>query len=343
MPLFVVGLLVICTSFSACQLSALPFSPSTDTVAEASVQRIPIDGPLSAPEAEISGLAWYGEHLILLPQHPDRFGGPEDGFLFTLSKEDILEVLDGKRETPLRPDSIIFEARRLTDRLPDFQGFEAIEVRNDRVFLTVEALPETTRPGYLVGGHISPDLSRIRLQLDEAVTLPPQTQIANISYEGLIAVGDTLVPLYEANGRRLNPTPRVPMYDLDLRRLGDRPFPSIEYRITDATTPDRSGYFWTINYFFPGEASKLKPAIDSLALRYGEGATHDRNPSVERLVQFQYTTRGIVRSDVPPLLLRLVDGRPRNWEALAQLNDRGFLIATDEHPETIFAFVPLHR
>lgn len=343
MPLFVVGLLVICASFSACQLGAVPFSPPTDSVAETAVQHIPIEGPLSSPQAEISGLAWYGDWLILLPQHPDRFGGPNDGYLFALAKEDLLDVLDDEREAPLRPDPVVFEAPHLTERLPDFQGFEAIEFRGNRVFLTVEALPETTRPGYLVGGHITPDLSRIRLQPDNAVTLPPQTRLANISYEGLIAVGDTLIPLYEANGRRLNPTPRVPMYDLDLRQLGDLPFPPIEYRITDATTPDPSGHFWTINYFFPGEADKLKPAPDSLTLMYGEGATHDRNPAVERLVQFQRTARGIVRSDVPPLLLRLEEGRPRNWEALAHLNDRGFLIATDEHPETILAFVPLNR
>jgi hypothetical protein len=31
----------------------------------------------------------------------------------------------------------------------------------------------------------------------------------------------------------------------------------------------------------------------------------------------------------------------RNWEAIARMDDLGFLIATDEHPQTILAFVAI--
>jgi hypothetical protein len=35
-----------------------------------------------------------------------------------------------------------------------------------------------------------------------------------------------------------------------------------------------------------------------------------------------------------------MDGQyARNWEAIARLDDVGFLLATDKYPETIFAFV----
>jgi hypothetical protein len=31
---------------------------------------------------------------------------------------------------------------------------------------------------------------------------------------------------------------------------------------------------------------------------------------------------------------------PRNWEGIVRLDERGFLLMTDEDPDTILAFVP---
>lgn len=33
---------------------------------------IPLGGPVAARVSEVSGLAWYGNYLILLPQYPER-------------------------------------------------------------------------------------------------------------------------------------------------------------------------------------------------------------------------------------------------------------------------------
>ena len=45
--------------------------------------------------------------------------------------------------------------------------------------------------------------------------------------------------------------------------------------------------------------------------------------------------------DAPPLQLQLRgDGKARNWEALAVLEGRGLLVATDTYPETVLGFVP---
>ena len=38
--------------------------------------------------------------------------------------------------------------------------------------------------------------------------------------------------------------------------------------------------------------------------------------------------------------LKLIDDQnARNWEAIARLDNLGYLLATDKYPETIFAFV----
>ncbi len=47
-------------------------------------------------------------------------------------------------------------------------------------------------------------------------------------------------------------------------------------------------------------------------------------------------------NDRAPIQLTLVDeATVRNWEGIARLDGRGFLIATDTYPATILAFVPV--
>ena len=39
---------------------------------EVPVQVIPLTGPIASPDAQISGMAWYGDTLVILPQYPER-------------------------------------------------------------------------------------------------------------------------------------------------------------------------------------------------------------------------------------------------------------------------------
>ena len=63
-------------------------------------------------------------------------------------------------------------------------------------------------------------------------------------------------------------------------------------------------------------------------------------PGVERLLAFQFTEDGIVLAPLAPIQLQLLpDDEARNWEGIARLDERGFLLVTDKFPETILAFV----
>ena len=87
-----------------------PVSPKSSfqpTLREQPVIPIPLTGPLADHKAEVSGLAWYGEYLIFLPQYPNFSSGYEgDGFFYALPKADIIALLDGKSDTPLEPITI---------------------------------------------------------------------------------------------------------------------------------------------------------------------------------------------------------------------------------------------
>src|SRR5689334_2341896 len=112
-------------------LFVLFYNPKTDqgnsaVLEEQAVIPLPLSGPLSEPRAEISGLAWYEDNLILLPQYPTVFDENGDGLLYYLPKEEILAYLDGTNTAALEPRPIQLIAPDLADQIRNFQGFEAI-------------------------------------------------------------------------------------------------------------------------------------------------------------------------------------------------------------------------
>ncbi len=308
---------------------------------EVSVQEIPISGPAAEPAAEFSGMAWFGETLILLPQYPQRFKvGEADGAVLALHKADILAALSGTQPGPLEPQLVPLIAPELSRIFSGFEGFEAIAFSGNRAFLTVETSPGDGMMGYLVAGEMAEDLSALRLDPSRRVELPPQARLSNMTDEAILLSGEQIYTFYEAYGQNVNPNPVARTFTTGLETGETVAFPNMEYRITDVSALDEAGNFWAINYFFPGDI-KLRPAPDPLAERYGEGASHRRYDTVERLVEFHLGQSGIELVDRPPVQLALIDDdQSRNWEGLVRLNDRGFLLVTDKFPETILAFVP---
>lgn len=327
---------------TACAAAAMP--------PEHSVRTLALAGPLAHRDAEISGMAWHGDTLVLLPQYPGRFAVGSDsvqtdgahreaGAVFVLTRAEIEAHLEADEPAPLRPRAVAFDAAGVAERVLGFEGYEALVFDGDRAFLTVEFEYGVDIQGYLVAGTFGPD--GLRLDAETLTPLPAQTRIGNLSYESLLFVDGGVLALQEANGAAVNPAARAYAFGPDFALRDSLRLPALEYRLTDATEPDAHGRFWAMNYFFPGDEPLLRPAADSLALAHGAGPTHRRHRTVERLVELRHDGRRIVRTRRAPIQLELLgDDRPRNWEAVARLGERGFLLATDKYPETILGFVP---
>ncbi len=301
------------------------------------VTNIPLRGPMALPRAELSGLAWYGDTLVFLPQYPGRF----DQQLFALHKADIVDFLLGNYPEPLEPWPIPLNEQGVLDQIWGYDGYEAITFVGDQLYLTIETSQSDSNAGYLIRGTVAPDLSEIRL--DPTVVTPIQTQagLSNMSDETIVAVGEQVATIYEANGLVVNRNPVVHFFDrATLAQVGLLPLPNIEYRITDATAIDNLGRFWVINYFYPGDLS-LRPILRA---RGAQGAIDVTAQPIERLLELQFTTEGVIRTDTLPIDLQLLDDKvARNWEGVVRLQSEGldgFLLVTDYFPETIFAFVP---
>ena len=331
------ALLVLSLLLAGCTSPILGPTPTAAPPLEYAVSTILLTGPLARSSAEVSGLAWYGDQLILLPQYP-AFSGRESA-VYALPRRDILAYLDGSRTQPLKPTAIPFVAPGLAARIDGFEGYEAIAFASDRAFLTIEASTSEGMAGYLVSGRIAPDLSELTLDTAKVVEIPSAVEFGNRSDEALIVAGDMLATFYEANGMGVNPSPVAHLFDTHLVPADTIPFPAIEYRVTDATTLDEQQRFWVINYFYPGDRD-LRPETDPLAVRYGKGPSHAQYEQVERLVELEYSEAGIEFSDRPPIQLELPSDKARNWEGLVRLDERGFLLVTDKFPRTILGFVP---
>lgn len=331
--------------------SATPVPTSTPTPAptptatlaapaEQPALEIPLAGTAALANAEISGLAWHGDTLVLLPQFPGRFG-TGDGALLSLTRQEILAFLDGTSAEPLLPAQVPFSAPGVRASVPGFEGYEAIAFDGDRVYLTVEASPggrgSTDMQGWLLAGTIGPE--GVRVEADSLTPLDPPAAISNFSDEALLLSGGEIFTIYEGNGVNINPQPVARRFGPDLQPLPPVAFPNVEYRITDASEPDAQGQFWAINYFFPGEVIKLQPGPDGISARFAGGESHARNFHVERLLAFQLGSDGIELADSPPVYLQLLEDTARNWEGIVRLDERGFLLVTDRFPRTILAFV----
>lgn len=338
-----IGLLVVLCLIAAVFTACKPATPAPtvayETVAEHVVTEIALAGPVAASRAEISAVAWCGDQLILVPQYPAMFQDEGQASVFSIPKAGIEAYLNGVSLDPIEPAVIPFDAGELDDEIEGFEGFESITFIGDDVYMTIESHDGNEMAGYLVKGSVTGDCEGIILDPESAVTIQPQADLSNMTDETIIVNNNQIYTLYEANGVNVNPDPVAHVFSLNLDPVGEVPFPSIEYRITDAAEPDADGLFWVINSFYPGD-TKLKPGTDEIAVEYGLGASHQELEQVERLIALQITDEGITFAGLAPIYLELNTDYDdsRNWEGLARYGE-GFLLVTDEYPTTILGYV----
>lgn len=301
---------------------------------------LPLTGSIASRQAEISGFAWAGDELIALPQRPAWSAACPQGCFYALSRAAIERAIDGD-PAPLSAREIPLKGWSLVSGIEGLQGGEALAIVGKQIFVLLEA---KRRDGRMVGqlalGHIEGGerIEAIVIDSIAPVELPAQVHLDNIAYESLLPAAHQLIAIFEANGR-LNAAPRAMLLDERGHWIGAIPFPHIEYRITDVTPLEPDGSFWALNYFFPPEAALA-------AIEDPRSPPHVRREgqAVERILRLRLQGGRVTLAPQPPVILRLsADGRPRNWEALATIGDRGFLLATDKHPATMLAFVPFHR
>ncbi|MCB1183494.1 hypothetical protein KDM41_08670 [bacterium] len=300
-------------------------------------------GPLADPRAEVSGMTWKGDTLVVLPQDPTLFAGAGQLGFFVMTRTQLLAALDDPAARPLTARQVNCLAPGLSRIVKGFDGLEAMGLLGDRCYLTVEAGDETGMAGYLACGRYDVVNDEVVIDMTKLTSIPLGLNIPNVAEETIVVADGQVITISEANGRNVNPHPVAKVFSPELEFLVTIPMPPVEYRVTDATAVDDEGRFWVVNYFWPPEREKLRPADDPEPPPPGG---YDLDRCIERLLELRLVrtcVRGdyIERTETPPVYLEpAADGVCRNWEAIVRLGDRGFLLMTDKYPGTLLAFVP---
>ena len=302
---------------------------------EKNIEEIYLKGLITDKKQEISGMDWYNERLFLLPENLG-------GFLFTISKIEILSALGKKNKKPITPKQTRFLTPDYSKTIPGFDGFEAISFNNNEVFISIEAEENGIMCGYVAWGEINPRTLEIQIKDENIKKLNTPIQIENMSFESLLFHNENLIMIYEANGLNLQKKVMQTIFSARRNTISYIDFENIEYRITDVTKIDQHNKFWGINYFWPGDEKLLMPSKDFILNRFIEGKSHSQSKAVERLIEFEIKDNKIILSNINPIQLVLDSDNSRNWEAIARLDDKGFLIATDKYPKMILGFVPFN-
>ena len=293
-----------------------------------SIQEIELEGIITNPKQEISGMDWYNDNLFLLPENLG-------GYLFMVTKNEIEKQLSSKKGS-VQPKKIIFNTPDYSKSIPGFDGFEAITFNGNSVYVSIEADQNDMMVGYIAWGNINPNSYEINILEKDIQKINTPIQIDNLSYESIISHKNNLLLLYEANGVNLRKKPyqlSISLNDFSLKKIKG---PNIEYRITDATKVEKNK-FWAINYYWPGDKKNLRPGVDKLS----KNKKVNSEQTVERLVEFKVKRNGISLTNKKPINLILEEGNSRNWEAIVRFGNSGFLIATDKYPRMILAYIKI--
>ena len=99
---------------------------------EVEFKEIQLSGLITDKKQEISGLEWYQDNLVLLPENLG-------GFVYMIPKERIMKQLRRTKPEPIEPRQVSFKTADYSKIIPGFQGFEAIAFKNEFVAITLEA------------------------------------------------------------------------------------------------------------------------------------------------------------------------------------------------------------
>ena len=275
---------------------------------------VPLDGLITDRKQEISGMTTYKDNLILLPEN-------RNGYYFYIPFDEIMNTLrTGDKILPIQKT---FTTRKLKERYPGLDGFEAIAFNGDNVYVMVEVRIDDKMAGLLLWGTIIPSTMEVDIPEENIMLIKPPAQIDNFSFESLTITDGQLIIIYETNGSKTIDRPFQYVVNLDDMSINKTPFPNIDFRLTDATSVI-DNRFWMINYYWIGDKETL-------------GVPND--VGIERLVEFKLGYNGIERSSSEYITLDNLDD-PHNWEGLVRFG-RGFLICTDKWPRMVLGYIHL--
>jgi hypothetical protein len=217
---------------------------------------IPLPDSLRNVNFEFSGLCWNYGRLFLLPQYGNHKQTKLNGQfnIYSILADSIGRVVDGKDSTLTAFNTI--RVNNL-DKLPDsikqhYEGFEAITMDRDRVFLAIET-EITSDYCYILKGKLNQKHDEIDIDTLNYISLKRYPYIVNAGFESLtyLPKKHRLIAIYEYNGMdcggigfQIDPEFKKPA-----KKLG---IPFVPFRITDVQSANGKDLY-ALNFHYNGD------------------------------------------------------------------------------------------
>ncbi|MCG8453450.1 MAG: hypothetical protein MI717_09750 [Spirochaetales bacterium] len=221
------------------------------------------------------------------------------------------------------------------EEIDGYEGFEAITFDGDEVYLTIEVDRPNKMLAYIVKGMVTPNGIVVS---PKALRVDVPEQYDNMGLEGLTMYDRKLLALFEVNNEQLPSASSAYLCPKSFEECTPISMQNLEYRVTGLTRPSRSGEIWAINMVVEYYSDMLKSNRKNNPCNEISGAIKN----YPTLVPLNICTEGVFRDMTYPVLCvkpHPAMGDQPNFEGLVRLDDKGFLIITDQYPTTVFGFV----
>ncbi len=338
----------------------LPITLLFSVIAQAQTpyKTIALPKAISGTGEEYSGMYTYNNRVYLLPQYGDhKTSIKKDNLkgefvLYSLLKDSIDRVVDGKDSSLTAFKTLkVINLEKLPDSLAnEYEGFEALNIVGNTVFLSVES-DDMYQNCYLLKGKLDTVNNQVIIDPIHIIKLKRPELIYNAGYEAVtwLPKEKKLLAYYEYNGRANGGSG----YLIDTSFLTQPEAvktPQLYFRITDmvATSKDK---IYGVNYFYNGDYNyylnnkqvnnqegNIKKIIPVLRDSLIKDPNYLKHPptTYARIVILKNRKTGKWKQ------VATVPGYRNNWEGIT-LYRKGALIITDangrKQQDTVLAYI----
>lgn len=308
------------------------------TKAQNIYKNIPLPQAINGVNEEFSGMTMYGNRLYLEPQYGDHKETKLDGAfnLYSILADSISRVVDGQDTALSTYKTVSVKGLNL---LPDsvkanYEGFEAISIANNTVFLSIET-DDKYPYCFVLKGKLDTVRGEVVIDPEHFISLRRYPSISNAGFESVTYLPNEnkLLAYYEFNAMPKGGCGYL--IDTSFSKAPEQiKTPFLYFRITDIAAA-AEGKIYGINYFWNGDydaylnndwVKKPEDAIGKLIPELGNKLSTDPN----YLHNNPYAAIVMLDSHKSKQwkYIRSFDGIKNNWEGIA-LFKKGALIVTD--------------
>lgn len=249
------------TNYLYVMLIAAITCASTSVYAQNNFKAIALPPGINKLNEEFSGMTMYDNRLYLLPQYGDnrQFKLDSPFTIYSILADSIGRVIDGKDQALTRYRSIrVTNLEKLKPVVNHYQGFEAITIVNNTVFLSIETRCETDKNKFcydycfILKGSFN--ASKNEILIDSVFQkLKRPVVIHNAGFESLTWLPNEkkLLAYYEFNATQKGGNGYL--IDTSLNKDPEQiKTPFLYFRVTDIAAND-DDKIYGVNYFWNGD------------------------------------------------------------------------------------------